>query len=122
MPVLVKDPMFDYLAHITREDGSVVELSGSIEKANHNDVYLWLLNRATELDGFLVSQQISESGIDVPWNTKVSSTPVLPAPKPKPVLPVRVEVPSVFVDRNVFGEYTHRYTGAVPLKYKSTEE
>ena len=123
MPALVRTKMFDYLAHITKENGEVMELTGRTEQVSHNEVYQWLLSRAVELGGYLVSQNISESGDDIPWSCQVGSSeqpppPMLPAPA-KPSPPV---VPTVFGDGALFGEYKDTYKGAIPVTYKVTKE
>lgn len=122
MPVLVKDKMFDYLAHIVREDGSVIELSGTRRQDNHNEVYQWLLKRAQELSGHLVSQNISDSGEDVPWEDAVPNPLLMPDPKPERSTRARVVVPSVFDDTSVFGTFNDTYSGASPITYKVTKE
>lgn len=127
MPALVKEQMFDYVAHVAKEGGSVVELSGTIECDCAGDVYKWLLNRARELEGYLANQKISLSTYDqAKGETLVADVdtqlPLLPAPVTPLPTPTVVEVPTVFADRSVFGEYTDVFKGARVLKWKPTKE
>jgi len=121
MPALTKSSMFDYLAHVAREDGTVIELSGTTEQPNQQFVYQWLQTRATELGGFLVSQNISESDDDLPWSDTVGQEPVKSLPAPEPVKD-RPTAPTIFGDGAVFGEYKDTYRGASLVTYKVTKE
>jgi hypothetical protein len=113
----VKPSRFSYIAHIQKEDGTVLELDGIKESPTANDVYQWLQLRCRMLGGWLVSQHISESVVEdnlLPWKDDEPNVPALPAP-------VRVEVPTVFADTAVFGEFTETYEGAIPIKFKPKE-
>lgn len=116
MPVKVKKVTFDYIAHVQREGGHVVELAGSREASSYTEIYDWLQARSLELQGFLISQSIKACDNDVPW--KQIEVPALPAPQKT----VRVETPSLFSDRAVFGVFTNVYKGATALTMKVTKE
>ena len=109
--------MFEYIAHVSKEDGGVVELAGTREDESHNTLYQWLLGRAAELGGWLISQHINEAGTDseLPWKVDQPDTAqkALPAP-PMPKLP------TVFDNREVFGIYSDTYKGATSITYKVT--
>lgn len=114
---------FDYIAHVQKDDGSVIELAGTVEEKSHNSVYSWLLERATELGGWLVTQRISSTDPDEPW---VDPNPKLielqPHSKSEAITTVVKEVTKcMFGSTEQFGTYVNTYQGASLCTYKVTE-
>jgi len=105
--------LFEYVAHIQKENGHTMELCGTRQDRTINDVYVWLCSRACELKGYLISQIIypAKQGGPVPEKKEV-----IAVPKPKP------QVPAAFSDRTAFGVYTTPYKGASLCTYKVTED
>ena len=108
MAAPVNKILLEYLAHVQRSDGSTVELSGTRSEATINDCYKWLVKRAGQLSGHLVSQRINV------YDVARSIPDVVPE--------VKVQVPSVFKDSKVFGVYTTPYVAAQSITYKVTKE
>jgi hypothetical protein len=108
--------MFEYLAHIQKDDGHTLELAGTRDARTINDVYQWLCEMAKELGGFLVSQRIH-----VGESTNQQARDV--AKKRPVVVEAHVpQVPAAFSDRTAFGVYTTPYKAASLCTYKVTKE
>lgn len=114
----VKKVRFDYIAHIQKEDGTILELEGTRDFATHNDVFTWLRRRSHKEGGWLISQHIEESNKDESGSTWGDETEVKKLPAP----PVQVNTPSVFADTSMFGEYKRTYTGALLMRFLPRSE
>lgn len=54
-------PLFDYVAHVQKGDGSITELAGSREDYSVRHVYQWLWEKATAMGGWLLAEAINEA-------------------------------------------------------------
>lgn len=103
---------FDYIAHVQR-NGQTVELAGTMEDSTMHQVYQFLLQKATELGGWLLTQHIKES-------EPVTSKAVVPVVRTS--LPATVEEkPQTFGASEMFGKFTSSYAGASRLTFKEKD-
>lgn len=102
---------FDYIAHVMR-DGQTVEMAGTREDYTMKKVYQFLVKKATELGGWLITQHIEEAAADAPAEVipKVVRTSQEDSP----------EVIPTFGAKRTFGKYTSEYPGASRLVFKET--
>jgi hypothetical protein len=104
---------FDYVAHVQR-NGQTVELAGTMEDSTMQGVYQFLLQKATELGGWLLTQHIRESDT-------VASTAVVPVVRTSlPAEPeaTEEEATPTFGASEMFGKYNSSYAGASRLTFK----
>lgn len=114
---------YDYIGHIQRPDGTVAELAGTREADTPNAVYHWLAGMAAEMEGWLISQSISQSTAAGDVSVFHPEVKALPPPGKKivPVQPKQV-TSDVFGSRKYFGQYHSTYVGAKVCTYKVTGE
>lgn len=98
---------FNYVAHIQR-GGSVTELAGTREDYSVKHIYQWLWEKAKDMGGWLLAEQITES--DVPVEEQPESSLYVQAEEAPP---------PTFGANEVWGVYHgERYTGALRLSFK----
>lgn len=103
---------FDYVAHVSR-NGQTVELAGTKEDMSIHGVYQFLLQKATELGGWLLTQHIKESAP----STSKAVVPVVRTSLPIKPEAEEVEIPT-FGAPEAFGKFTSSYAGASRLTFK----
>lgn len=99
---------YKYVAHVDK-GGETVELTGIRENTTMKKVYQFLLQRAAELGGWLLTQQIEEAATEasvecIPKLVCTSQDTVKPAP--------------TFGDSEVFGKFEYKYAGAARMVFK----
>lgn len=118
--------VFNYVAHVHKDRGGVLELAGSRLALDSDACYDWLALRAKGLDGRIVAHTISPVKEGVIVVTKAQSVKMLKhdtAGKPDPkVTRDKWEGTHTFGMPSAFGEFTQGYTGAALCTYKVTEE
>lgn len=99
---------YDYVAHVQR-NGQTVELAGTKEDYSMKKVYQFLLEKATEIGGWLLTQHITESEPDATQSNLpvVRTSQEIVEPKHTPT----------FGSPGVFGEYSSDYPGATRLTF-----
>ena len=99
---------FEYIAHVMK-DGQTVEMAGAREDYTMKNVYKFLLQKATEIGGWLVTQHIAEAGTEA---SVVIPKVVRTSQEDSP------EVIPTFGVKGKFGEFHSEYPGASRLVFK----
>lgn len=99
--------LFNYIAHVQMQDGTISEMAGAHEETCMRNVYLWLLQRAEDMGGWLVADKITDSDEEIE-EVEHSDEPTHEATRIGAI--------------GVWGHYTRRYSGASRLTFKEQEK